>query len=157
MKKRKLPIRFPLKPIFSGCFDQFWHIFFPNSQTWPWGHLQVVTCIKRQLLSCPVIWIEPLLKGHLSYKATCSLSQSWPLNTVLTVVSKIKRKSAYQRKTFFSVYRYNGYCCIVYKLLNIFVGCIQFKYWSKSHTNDKSIWKSTFKAIETSMRAPGAS
>ena len=34
-------------------------------------------CIKRSLFSCPVIehfiWIEPLLRGHLSYKATFSL------------------------------------------------------------------------------------
>jgi hypothetical protein len=41
-------------------------------------------------LTCPGIyiflWIEPLLRGHLSYKATFSLSQrSWPLNTGLTV------------------------------------------------------------------------
>jgi hypothetical protein len=39
--------------------------------------------------SCPVIdnfiWIEPPLRGHLSYKATYSLSQGWPLNTGLTV------------------------------------------------------------------------
>ena len=40
-------------------------------------------------ISCPVIehfiWIEPLLRGHLSYKATFMLSQRWPLNTGLTV------------------------------------------------------------------------
>jgi hypothetical protein len=39
--------------------------------------------------SCPVvenfIWIEPLLRGHLFYKATFSLSQRWPFNTCLTV------------------------------------------------------------------------
>jgi len=39
--------------------------------------------------SCPFIenfiWIEPLLRGHLSYKATFSLSQRWPLNTGLTL------------------------------------------------------------------------
>ena len=38
-----------------------------------------VTCIKRSQVSCPVIekfiCIEPLLRGHLSYKATFSLSQ----------------------------------------------------------------------------------
>ena len=33
------------------------------------------------------IWIEPLLTGHLSYKATVSVSQWWPLNTGLTVYS----------------------------------------------------------------------
>ena len=31
------------------------------------------------------IWIEPLLSGHLSYKATFSLSQRGPLNTGLTI------------------------------------------------------------------------
>ena len=48
-----------------------------------------VTCIKRSPFSCPVIessiWIEPLLRGHLSYKATFSLSQRWPLKRGLTV------------------------------------------------------------------------
>ena len=46
------------------------------------------TTIKRSLFSCPVtdnfIWIEPILRGHLSYKATFSLSQGWHLNTDLT-------------------------------------------------------------------------
>ena len=32
-----------------------------------------------------VIWLESLLRGHLSYKATFSLSKPWPLNTGLTV------------------------------------------------------------------------
>jgi hypothetical protein len=49
----------------------------------------VVTCIKRSTFSSPVIenfiWIDPLLRGHLSYKANFSLSQWWPLNTGLTV------------------------------------------------------------------------
>ena len=31
------------------------------------------------------IWIKPVLRGHLSYKATLSLSQQWPLITGLTV------------------------------------------------------------------------
>ena len=47
-----------------------------------------VTCIKRSHFSWPVIehfiWIEPLLKGHLSYKDTFSLSQRWSLYTSLT-------------------------------------------------------------------------
>ena len=38
-----------------------------------------VTCIKRSPFSCPVIEnfirIKPILRGHLSYKATFSLSQ----------------------------------------------------------------------------------
>ena len=45
--------------------------------------------LKRLPLSCHVIenfiWNEPLLRDHLSYKATFSLSQKWPLNTGLTV------------------------------------------------------------------------
>jgi hypothetical protein len=49
----------------------------------------VVTSIKQSPFSSPdienFIWIEPLLRGHLSYKATLSLSQRWPLNTGLTV------------------------------------------------------------------------
>jgi hypothetical protein len=35
------------------------------------------------------IWTEPLLRGHLSYKATFSLSQRWPLNTGTTVYINI--------------------------------------------------------------------
>jgi hypothetical protein len=31
------------------------------------------------------IWIEPLLGGHPSYKATIYLSQRWPLNTGLSI------------------------------------------------------------------------
>ena len=34
------------------------------------------------------ISIEPLLRGHLSYKATFSLFQRWPLNTGLTIYLK---------------------------------------------------------------------
>ena len=45
--------------------------------------------LKGHLFSCPVIEkvirIELLLRGHLSYKVTFSLSQRWPLNTGLTV------------------------------------------------------------------------
>jgi hypothetical protein len=40
-----------------------------------------VTCIKSSPFSCPVIenfiWNEPFLRGHLSYKATFSLSHVW--------------------------------------------------------------------------------
>ena len=54
------------------------------SQTCPCSHLYL-----KVTFSCPVIgnfiWIEPLLKGHLSFKATFTLSQRWPLNTGLTV------------------------------------------------------------------------
>ena len=60
------------------------------SQTCPCSHIyKVVTCIKRSHFSCPFIedfiWIEPLLRGHLSYTATFFLSLRWPLNTGLTV------------------------------------------------------------------------
>jgi hypothetical protein len=39
------------------------------------------------------ICIEPLLRGHLSYKATFSLSQRSPLNTALTVLFKVALNS----------------------------------------------------------------
>ena len=46
------------------------------------------------LFSCPIIenfiWIDPLLRGHLSYKATFSLSQRWLLNTGLTTTTCYK-------------------------------------------------------------------
>ena len=49
-----------------------------------------IRCIERSRFTCPVIenfiWIEPFLRGHLSYKTTFSLSQRWPLNTGLTVL-----------------------------------------------------------------------
>ena len=55
-------------------------------------NIHVVTCIKRSLFSCLVIenfiWIETLLRGHLSYKAIFPLSQWWPVNTGLTVCRK---------------------------------------------------------------------
>ena len=65
-------------------------IFSIYSKTCRWGHLYwAATCIKRSPPP-PVIenfiWIEPLLRGHLSQKATVSLSQRWPLNTGLTVL-----------------------------------------------------------------------
>ena len=61
------------------------------SDSCPCSHLySVVACIEWSPFYCPVIeyfiWIEPLLRGHLSYKATFSLSQMWPLNTGLTVM-----------------------------------------------------------------------
>ena len=65
-------------------------LFDKYSQTCLCGHLYLaVTCIKRSPFPCPVIdnfiWIEPLLRGHLSYVATFSLTQRLPLNTGLTV------------------------------------------------------------------------
>ena len=51
--------------------------------------IKAVACIKRSRFYCPVIenviWIEPLLKGHLLYQATFYVSHRWPLNTRLTV------------------------------------------------------------------------
>jgi hypothetical protein len=72
----------------------FFSWFFIYSKTCPCDHLyQAVTCIKRSPFSCPVIdnfiWIEPLLRGHLSYKTTSSLFQRWPLNTGLSVLGNI--------------------------------------------------------------------
>jgi len=52
--------------------------------------VHTVTCVKRSPFSCPVIenfiWIEPILRGHLSYKATFSFFQRWPFNTGFTVL-----------------------------------------------------------------------
>ena len=48
-----------------------------------------VTSIMQSPFSCPFIdnfiLIEPLLRGHLFYKATVSMSQTLPPNTGLTV------------------------------------------------------------------------
>jgi hypothetical protein len=56
-----------------------------------WGHLYLKqsSVFKGHLfMSClchrKFIWIELLLRGHLSYKTTLALSQRWPLNTGLT-------------------------------------------------------------------------
>ena len=54
--------------------------------------VNAVTSIKRSPFSCYVIenfiWIEPLLRGHLSnYKAMFSLFQRWPLNTSLHLIA----------------------------------------------------------------------
>ena len=50
-----------------------------------------ITCIRRSPFSFAVIenfiWIKPILRGHLSYKATFSSSWGWPLNTGLTIVN----------------------------------------------------------------------
>ena len=63
--------------------------------------VHVVTSIRQSPVSkghicSPVIenfiWIEPLLSGHLSYKATISWSQRWSLNTGLTVFSSSPTK-----------------------------------------------------------------
>ena len=57
------------------------------SHTCTCSHL---TCIKRSPVACLVIkhfiWIESLLRGHLSYQVTLSLSQRWLLNTGLIML-----------------------------------------------------------------------
>ena len=63
------------------------------SQTCPCVHLnEAVTCIKRAAFSCPVIGnfvlIDQLLRGHLSYKATFSLSQRWFLKQIWVTRAK---------------------------------------------------------------------
>ena len=103
----------------SGCFGkieiwkrkQFFDFTFPwvsdlenhsSCPEWVWQMTcflytvkpaNVVTSIKHVPFSCPVIknfiWIGPLLRGHLSYKATVSWSQGWPLNTGLTTLFQL--------------------------------------------------------------------
>jgi hypothetical protein len=46
---------------------------------------RAVTCIKMSSVIENFIWIEPLLRDHLSCKATFSLFQRWPLTTGLTI------------------------------------------------------------------------
>jgi hypothetical protein len=54
------------------------------SQTCPCSHLYANVMFSSPIIE-KFIWIEPLLRGHLSYKATFSLPQWCPLNTGLTV------------------------------------------------------------------------
>ena len=61
------------------------HVWSQNySQTCPCGHLYLAVTFSFPVIEC-FIWIGPLLRDHLSYKATFSLSQRWPLNKGLTV------------------------------------------------------------------------
>ena len=70
-------------------------------------HVLAVTCIKRSPFSCPLIdnfiWIEPLLRGHLSYKVTFSWSQRWPLNTGLIVYYIYYAEALYWMRQFLFV------------------------------------------------------
>ena len=81
---------FPLLWLFIWILSEYFnnHINAPHCNTVTPD--QTVTCIKRSYFSWPVIehfiWIEPFIRGHLSYKVTFSLSQRWPLNTGLTVL-----------------------------------------------------------------------
>jgi hypothetical protein len=83
-------------------------IFSPYNQYFKficWGYIYIVkpanavTCIKRSSFSCPVIenliWIEPLLRGHLSYKTTFYWFQRWHLDSQTC----IKRLPLGQRKS----------------------------------------------------------
>jgi hypothetical protein len=70
--------------------NRYYYIESFYSHTCPCSHLySAVICIKMSHFSLAVIenfiWIEPLLRGNLFYKATVSLFQWWPLNTGLTV------------------------------------------------------------------------
>jgi hypothetical protein len=64
--------------------------------------VHVATSMKQSPFSSPVIenfmWIEPLLRGYLSFKASFSLSQWWPLNTGLTVCLKCIESLYFEEK-----------------------------------------------------------
>jgi hypothetical protein len=80
----------------SHLYKAVWPSSHLYKAVWPSSHLyKAVTCIKRSPFSCPVvehfIWIDPLLRGSLSYKATLSLSKRWPLNTGLTSIYPVFR------------------------------------------------------------------
>ena len=79
------------------------------------------------------IWIEPLSRGHLSYKATFSLSQRWPLNTNLTVLTLqvIQRQTLYCNSPCLRGYTLINLSVLKYpikKQLNITKRCLRFKY-----------------------------
>ena len=75
--------------LYSKFIHFLWELFPFNNIIYTVKPAHVVTSIKQSHFSCPVIenfiWIEPLLRGHLSYQAIFSLTQRWPLNTGLTV------------------------------------------------------------------------
>jgi hypothetical protein len=96
--------KFPLMTSFEvNCLsNQFVEIF---SDGWQWQrqvthkNTTVNEIRKRSPFSSVIkhfIWIEPLLRGHLSYEATFSLPQrSWPLNTCLTIYIIFKMTSIF--------------------------------------------------------------
>jgi hypothetical protein len=65
-------------------------------------------------------WIEPLLWGHLSYKANFSLSQRWPLNTGLTVYGTCRKTDLWVEISF------------TYKK-GVFIYCYRDKCWTKTN------------------------
>ena len=83
------------KTYWKQCLQYFSVVFFTQERhffasVYTVKGADAVTCIKRSHFSCPdienFIWIEPFVRGHLSYKATFSWSEKWPLNTGLTLV-----------------------------------------------------------------------
>jgi hypothetical protein len=42
---------------------------------------------------CFFTWIEIIIRGHLSYKTTFTLTQMWPLNTSLTAQWKLSKSN----------------------------------------------------------------
>jgi hypothetical protein len=84
---------------------------------------QTCSCVVTSIKQSPVlkdhlllvvienfIWIEPLLRGHLSYKAIFSMSQKWPLNTGLTVhvFSDVQSTVPIQNKQFLNYPLHKG-------------------------------------------------
>ena len=74
------------------------------------------------------IWFEPLLRGHLSYKAIFTFSQMWPLNTGQTVywcdIISMAAKDVLSRKRFLKMCQWsvkmtnkqgNTLCVVTYK------------------------------------------
>jgi len=92
------------------------------------------------VLSEYFIWIEPLLRGHLSYKTTFSASQRWPLNIGLTswkiaelVFNNHSLSYSWISCTYFIVTHSLKRECVVNK--KIIVGIIwwtQFKIFNRS-------------------------
>ena len=76
--------------------------------------------------SCPVIeiwiWIEPLVKGHLSYMSTFSLSQRWPLNTGL-IVYNICHDVDTVNSFWFVIFQFSCISRIGYKITNLTITC----------------------------------
>ena len=103
-RKKNTPRKYPRLQYNTEKYIQLNDPYWFNNMTKNADHLRtsvylytvkpahVVTCIQRPPFSCSVMenfkWIEPLLRGHPSYKAIVSLSQWWPLNTGLTVQHK---------------------------------------------------------------------
>jgi hypothetical protein len=82
-------ISLTVKPVLRGHFKKkLMHYLITLGSTVKPAY--VVTCIKRSHFPWPVtenvMWIEPLLRGYLSYKAIFSWSQKWPLRFLVGFV-----------------------------------------------------------------------